>query len=98
MAEALAAGDIDELGRLVASQWTHQRSLDPGITTPLIDEIIAKAASAGAIGSKALGASGGGCVAVIAAADRVEAVRNAISPLGEMLSFSIDQRGVTRCE
>jgi D-glycero-alpha-D-manno-heptose-7-phosphate kinase len=63
----------------------------------VIDEIIAKAAEAGAIGSKALGASGGGCVLVIAKRDRVDAVRNAIAPLGEMLSYSIDQTGVERC-
>lgn len=97
MADALAAGDVDALARLVAQQWTHQRSLHPAIPTPLIDEIIAVAHDAGAIGSKALGASGGGCVLVMAARDRVDAVRAAIAPLGEILPYTIDTTGVERC-
>ena len=97
MANALRAGNIDELGRLVGEQWEHQRSLHPAIPTERIDEIIARAAQAGAVGSKALGASGGGCVLVIAAADRCDDVRDAISPLGDLLSFAIDDCGATRC-
>jgi D-glycero-alpha-D-manno-heptose-7-phosphate kinase len=96
-AEALARGDIDGLGRLVADQWKHQRSLHPMIPTPLIDQIIGAAKMAGAVGSKALGASGGGCVLVIAGANKVDAVRSAIEPLGEMLPFKIDESGVERC-
>jgi D-glycero-alpha-D-manno-heptose-7-phosphate kinase len=97
MADTLAAGNIDKLGTLVGEQWSHQRRLHPAIPTPAIDEIIARAAEAGAIGSKALGASGGGCVLVIARGDRVDAVREAIAPLGELLSFTIDEQGVDRC-
>lgn len=97
MASALRRENVDDLGRLVGEQWSHQRSLHPAIPTPRIDEIIAKGAAAGAIGAKALGASGGGCVLVIAAEERCEAVRDAIAPLGEMLSFTIDESGATRC-
>jgi D-glycero-alpha-D-manno-heptose-7-phosphate kinase len=97
-AEALAAGDVDTLGKLVGEQWRHQRSLHPAIPTHRIDEIIARASTAGAIGAKALGASGGGCVLVIARDDRVDQVRDAIAPLGELLSFAIDERGVHRCQ
>jgi D-glycero-alpha-D-manno-heptose-7-phosphate kinase len=43
---------------------------------------------------KALGASGGGCVIVLAPADRVAAVRAAISPLGELLSWCVATAGV----
>ena len=97
MTGALSAGDIDGLATLVGEQWTHQRSLHPAIPTPLIDDIIATARDAGSIGAKALGASGGGCVLVIARDDRVEAVRNAVAPLGKILSFSIAEHGVERC-
>ena len=58
---------------------------------------IARAKAAGAIGSKALGASGGGCVLVIAAMNRVAQVRAAIEPLGEILPFTIAKDGVERC-
>jgi D-glycero-alpha-D-manno-heptose-7-phosphate kinase len=95
--EALARGDIDGLGRLVAEQWKHQRSLHPMIPTPLIDQIIGAAKMAGAIGSKALGASGGGCVLVVAGANKVDSVRSAIESLGEMLPFKVDESGVERC-
>lgn len=97
MATALAAGNLDTLGALVDEQWRHQRSLHPAIPTPVIDEIIAAARGAGALGSKALGASGGGCVLVIARSDRVDAVEKTIAPLGELLSFKIDEFGVERC-
>ncbi len=97
MARALAAGAVDELAALVGEQWVYQRSLHPAIPTPRIDEIIARAAGAGAAGAKALGASGGGCVLVIAKADRVADVRAAVAPLGELLSFSIDKEGAMQC-
>jgi D-glycero-alpha-D-manno-heptose-7-phosphate kinase len=97
MADALAAGNIDLLANLVDQQWTHQRSLHPAIPTAEIDEIIARAKAAGALGSKALGASGGGCVLVIAGMNRVTQVRDAIAPLGEILPFTVAKDGVERC-
>jgi D-glycero-alpha-D-manno-heptose-7-phosphate kinase len=97
MAESLAAGDIDALAALVAEQWVHQRSLHPAIPTPLIDEIIARGTNAGAAGAKALGASGGGCVLLIARDGRSDEVRSAVAPLGELLSFMVDEHGVQRC-
>ncbi len=97
MATALEAGDLDALAALVAEQWMHQRSLHPAIPTPLIDEIIERGTNAGAAGAKALGASGGGCVLLIARPERVDEVRTAIAPLGELLSFAVDEHGVQRC-
>jgi D-glycero-alpha-D-manno-heptose-7-phosphate kinase len=94
MPAALAAGDIDGLAGLVGEQWAHQRALHPAIPTPRIDEIIARGRDAGAVGGKALGASGGGCVLVIARADRVDDVRAAIAPLGQLLDFDIAEQGV----
>ena len=92
---ALEAGDIDQLGGLVAAQWAFQRSLHPAIPTPLIDEIIARALASGAIGAKALGASGGGCVLVIAGEGRADEIRAEIAPLGTLLPFAIDTEGLT---
>jgi D-glycero-alpha-D-manno-heptose-7-phosphate kinase len=98
MADTLAAGNIDALAGLVGEQWAHQRSLHPAIPTPRIDEIIARAHEAGALGAKALGASGGGCVLLIARDDRVERVRDVVAGLGEILPYSIATGGVERCE
>ena len=98
MAETLATGDVDALAELVGEQWTHQRSLHPAIPTPRIDEIIERSYGAGALGAKALGASGGGCVLLIARSDRVEQVREVAGGLGDILPFTIAMNGVERCE
>lgn len=91
---ALEAGNLDQLGRLVGEQWEHQRSLDPAIPTPLIDRMIATAMSNGAIGCKALGASGGGCVLMIAAEGRSDDVRAAVSSMGTEITYTVDTTGV----
>jgi len=93
MARAVAASSGDELGELVREHWELQRSLHPGIPTPLIDDIVQRAYGAGALGAKALGASGGGCVLCIASDETAEQVRRAIAPLAEPLILTIDRRG-----
>jgi D-glycero-alpha-D-manno-heptose-7-phosphate kinase len=97
IAVALGAGDLDRIASLVSEQWMHQRSLHAAIPTPLIDEIISKARGAGAIGAKALGASGGGCVLLIAGEGRGDDVRTVVASLGEVLPFTVAMRGVERC-
>jgi D-glycero-alpha-D-manno-heptose-7-phosphate kinase len=97
MAPAVAQGNYDRLATLVTEQWMHQRALHPAIPTPLIDDIIAHAQAAGAIGAKALGASGGGCVLVMTRADRVDAVCKSVETLGEVLPFTLARDGVERC-
>lgn len=95
MTVALEAGDLDLLGALVAEHWRHQRALHPAIPTPRMDEIVYRAQRAGALGWKATGASGGGCVFVLAGSDNVEAVRAAVAPLGEIVPFALDTEGLT---
>jgi D-glycero-alpha-D-manno-heptose-7-phosphate kinase len=94
MAAALLNGDIDQLGSLLRQQWIAQRALHPTITTPLIDRIVSDVSEAGAFGTKALGASGGGCVLVIAPADRVTAVRSALAAHAELLPLRVARHGV----
>jgi D-glycero-alpha-D-manno-heptose-7-phosphate kinase len=93
MAAALRAGDLDALGTLVGEHWIHQRALHPSITTARIDEIMEAAHRAGALGGKALGASGGGCVLVIARDGREAELAHALAPLGERLDFTVDDTG-----
>lgn len=98
MSTFLEDGDLDSVGALVGEHWRHQRALHPAIPTPLIDEIVARAEANGALGSKAMGASGGGCVLVIAAENSVERVRTAIAPLGTLIRFRLDTEGLARCD
>ena len=95
MADSLEREDIDGVGELLGAHWGHQRVLHPSIPTPRIDEIVARARKAGALGAKAMGASGGGCVLVIARAGREADVRAAVEPLGAIIEFDIDRDGLT---
>jgi D-glycero-alpha-D-manno-heptose-7-phosphate kinase len=93
MADALRAGDLDGLGALLREHWIHQRALHPRITTPKIETIVETALRHGALGLKALGASGGGCVLAIAEEGREAELANALAPLGERLQYEIDRDG-----
>jgi D-glycero-alpha-D-manno-heptose-7-phosphate kinase len=95
MAAALERSDLDALGGLVKEHWEHQRSLDPSIPTPRIDEIVARALRAGALGAKAMGASGGGCVLIIARPDNVAHIHDIVKSLGQVLDFSVDEDALT---
>jgi D-glycero-alpha-D-manno-heptose-7-phosphate kinase len=95
MAAALESCDVHALGELVDEHWSHQRSLHPSIPTARIDEIIGRATQAGALGAKAMGASGGGCVLILSRPGRRDAVQEAVRSLGEILDFDIDYDGVT---
>lgn len=98
MRDAIVAADLDSLGALVAEHWQSQRSLHPAIPTAAIDEVLAAGAHAGAIGGKALGASGGGCVLLVAAEDRHEPVRRAAAAHATLLPFTVDVGGFTVLE
>ena len=60
--DALARGDWDAVGRQIALEWENRKRLAPGVTTPTIDALIARAAAAGATAAKVCGAGGGGCL------------------------------------
>lgn len=93
MISALTRGSVDELGALVGEHWAHQRMLHSAITTPRIDAIIERAHTGGALGAKALGASGGGCVLIIAPAERTPGLRHELAELGVLLPMKIDHDG-----
>lgn len=94
MADAIAARSLDGLGELIGEHWTHQRALHPRITTAGIERTLDAAREAGSIGGKALGASGGGCVLVIAAEGREQDVRDAMSRVATLVPFGVDREGV----
>lgn len=93
MAAALQVEDLDTLGVLIGQQWLAQRQLHPQITTPRIDAIVDTATRNGALGVKALGASGGGCVLAFAADGREDELAASLAPLGDRLAYSIDTKG-----
>jgi len=62
MHRALFHADWDEVARLLHEEWKFRRTNAPGITTPLIDKLIAVAGKHGGRAAKVCGAGGGGCV------------------------------------
>src|ERR1700758_3885594 len=62
MYQGLLRSDWDEVARLLREEWKLRRTNAPGITTPLIDKLIAVAGKNGGRAAKVCGAGGGGCV------------------------------------
>jgi D-glycero-alpha-D-manno-heptose-7-phosphate kinase len=95
MRDALARGDWDATARHLADEWDNRKRLAPGVTTPQIDDLIARARAGGAQAAKVCGAGGGGCLFCIAPLDRVAAVREALARGGaRLLDFRIETEGL----
>ncbi len=93
MIDALTREDVDTLGVLIGEHWVEQRSLHEKITTPPIDALLDAAHAHGALGAKALGASGGGSVVIISPVERADEVRAHVSALARLLPFVVDRVG-----
>jgi D-glycero-alpha-D-manno-heptose-7-phosphate kinase len=63
--DALRANDLDAALALVVAEGVVRRRMAPGIATPQIDALDAAVRSVGALGTKVMGAGGGGCVLVV---------------------------------
>ncbi|HXO20971.1 MAG TPA: hypothetical protein VOA87_13735, partial [Thermoanaerobaculia bacterium] len=62
---ALEAGDLPRVGELMSREWSLRRRLAPGVSTPMLEELLRLALAGGAWGGKACGAGGGGCLALL---------------------------------
>ncbi|HEY1435308.1 MAG TPA: hypothetical protein VGG65_08020 [Thermoanaerobaculia bacterium] len=96
MAEAAAVSDFRAMGAALRREWEARRRLAPVVASPGIDAAIAGALAAGAWGGKACGAGGGGCVVILSAADKTQAVRDALArlPEGRLLLVAVENRGL----
>ncbi|MEA2692943.1 MAG: D-glycero-alpha-D-manno-heptose-7-phosphate kinase [Acidobacteriota bacterium] len=79
---ALEAGDLPRLGVLLGREWGYRRQLAEGISTPVLEDLLAAALAAGAWGGKACGAGGGGCLAVLCPPGRRAEVREQLEKAG----------------
>ena len=71
--------DLAEFGRLLHESWQIKRTLSGRISTTQVDEMYARARTAGAIGGKLLGAGGGGFMLLFARPEHHEQVRKALA-------------------
>ena len=96
MQGALEHLDWPEVGRLLREEWSNRKRNAPGITTPLIDHLIASARRAGSSGAKVCGAGGGGCVVFLVEPDAKARVSRIIEKAGaQVLDARVAPRGVT---
>jgi D-glycero-alpha-D-manno-heptose-7-phosphate kinase len=95
MHQALKLAKWDDVERLLHEEWKLRRTNAPGITTPLIDKLIAAARKQGARAAKVCGAGGGGCVVVFIEKGTRERVENAIRKNGgQPLDFQVARDGL----
>lgn len=95
MRTVLMEGAIEELAELLNENWTHQKALDPSVTNAQIESLFEEAFAAGAIGGKACGAGGGGCLLFCVKEGHQSAVFDALSEAGtRIIPFQFDFTGL----
>jgi D-glycero-alpha-D-manno-heptose-7-phosphate kinase len=82
MYQSLLHSDWDGVARLLREEWRLRRTNAPGITTPLIDKLIAVAGKNGGLAAKVCGAGGGGCVIFLVEKGAASRVATAIGDNG----------------
>lgn len=82
LSDALSRGELPRVGALMSQEWSYRRRLADGISTPVLENLLAAAASRGAWGGKACGAGGGGCIAVLCPPERKADVAAALGSAG----------------
>ncbi len=97
MRDAMTKGDWNAVGLAISQEWEHRKRLAPGVSTPAIDALIARAMRAGGSAAKVCGAGGGGCLFCYGPPDRHGAIREALASGGARpLEFRIDQQGLAQ--
>jgi D-glycero-alpha-D-manno-heptose-7-phosphate kinase len=96
MKDSLMAGDCNEVAELLNENWTCQKALHPSVTNEQLDDLFQLAVRSGAKGGKACGAGGGGCVLLLAEAEREHVLRRAMEnvPGVSILPFTFPLSGL----
>jgi D-glycero-alpha-D-manno-heptose-7-phosphate kinase len=85
---ALLRGDLDALAGVLAVNREAARRLHPGTVSSRMDALFAAGADAGALGAKACGEGGGGCLLFLCAEGKRHAVEDALRARGgELIAF-----------
>ena len=95
MRDALQANDWDEVGRHIAGEWENRKRLAAGVTTPTIEDLIARATAAGAQAAKVCGAGGGGCLFCYGPPEARASIAGALVAGGaRVLDYRIEMEGL----
>jgi D-glycero-alpha-D-manno-heptose-7-phosphate kinase len=95
MRRALEREDWDEVGRQISIEWENRKRLAPGVTTPVIEDLVARAKAAGAVAAKVCGAGGGGCLFCYGPPSARDAVARALADGGaRLLDYRVETEGL----
>jgi D-glycero-alpha-D-manno-heptose-7-phosphate kinase len=95
MRAALERSDWDSVGRQIATEWENRKRLAPGVTTPRIESLVARAAAAGATAAKVCGAGGGGCLFCYGPPAARTAIAEALAQGGaRVLDYRVETEGL----
>ena len=95
MHQAFLRHDWEDVARLLREEWKLRRTNAPGITTPLIDKLIAVAKNNGDRAAKVCGAGGGGCILLMVEEGAQQAVAKAVTHAGgRMLPLRVAREGL----
>jgi D-glycero-alpha-D-manno-heptose-7-phosphate kinase len=93
---ALLKPDWQEVSNLLHEEWKLRKTNAPGITTPLIENLVASAVKNGARAAKVCGAGGGGCVIFLVEPDSKQRVSEVITTIGgQVLPFKLAIKGLS---
>ena len=93
--DALSRGDWAGVAAQINLEWEARKKLAPGVTTPMIETLIAGAFAAGARAAKVCGAGGGGCLFCLADPNDVPAVPTGAHAGGaRVLDYRIETEGL----
>jgi len=92
---ALMEGDLNSFGELMSENWRNQKRLHPSVTNKDIDGLFELAFKYGAIGGKACGAGGGGCLLFYCQPDSAHRVRKVLEEAKiQVIDFNFDENGL----
>ncbi len=95
MRAALEKSDWKEVSKLLRTEWDHRRTNAPGISTEIIDRLIAVTRKAGSTAAKVCGAGGGGCVLFLVEPEAKQRVSDLIAAEGAtVLPVKVAEKGV----
>jgi len=95
MHHAIGAAKWEEVARLLRQEWKLRKTNAPGISTALIDKLVAVAGKNGGLAAKVCGAGGGGCVVFQVEPEAKQRVADALRANGgHILAFQVAREGL----
>ena len=100
MRTALLANDWKAVAETMRAAYPNRKRLAPNITTPHMDQLVAKALANGAEAAKVCGAGGGGCIAFLCAEGRKPDVERVLAEEEsvKILNWNVAGEGLTLSE